>query len=104
MIGRNGETFDSVRDLILVDEESLKSLLAFLEIEPKEFRWVMEAINFRDLVLEKFDQLTNDFGCLGTPSRVVRLRCRIEIASSYQLAISASQSRSSPICSTTASR
>jgi hypothetical protein len=64
MIGRNGETVDSVRELILVDEESLKSLLAFLAAEPKEFRWVMEALRFRDLVLEQFDQLTNDFGRL----------------------------------------
>jgi hypothetical protein len=58
MIGRNGETAESIRDLILVDRDSLKALLAFLEIEPKEFRWVMESLRFRDLVLEKFNQLT----------------------------------------------
>jgi hypothetical protein len=58
MIGRNGETVDSIRDLVRVDRDSMKALLGFLAVHPKEFRWVMEALNFRDLVLEKFDHLT----------------------------------------------
>ena len=57
MICRNGETIDSVRDLILVDRDSLKALLAFLAAEPKEFRWVIESLQFRDLVLEQFERL-----------------------------------------------
>jgi hypothetical protein len=58
MIGRNGETVDSIRDLVRVDRDSMKALLGFLAVQPKEFRWVTEALNFRDLVLEKFDHLT----------------------------------------------
>src|SRR5262249_49021535 len=57
MIGRNGETVDSIRELIVVDPDSLKALLGFLAVQPKEFRWVMEALNFRDRVLEEFDRL-----------------------------------------------
>jgi len=57
MIGRNGETIDSIRELIAVDRDSLKSLLGFLAVHLKEFRWVMEGLQFRDLVLEEFDRM-----------------------------------------------
>src|SRR5262249_5218989 len=57
MIGRNGETLDSVRELTLVDPQSLKALRGFLAVQPKESPWVMEALHFRAVVLEKFNVL-----------------------------------------------
>ena len=58
MVGRNGETVDSVREVIRIDRESLKSLRGFAAIYPAESAWVREAIQFRGLILESFDQLT----------------------------------------------
>jgi hypothetical protein len=57
MIGRNGETVDSVRDLILVDPDSSRTPLAFLAVQPRELRWATKALQFRELVLAEFDRL-----------------------------------------------
>jgi hypothetical protein len=47
-IGRNGETADSMRELIRVDQESRKTLMDFAAAQPAESVWVLRTLEFRD--------------------------------------------------------
>jgi hypothetical protein len=56
-IGRNGETVDSVRELICLDPESHKILTNFAAAQPAESVWVLRVLEFRERVLEQFERL-----------------------------------------------
>jgi hypothetical protein len=56
-IGRNGETIDSVRELICLDPESRKVLENFAAAQPAESVWVLRVMEFRERVLEQFERL-----------------------------------------------
>jgi hypothetical protein len=56
-IGRNGETVDSMRELIRVDQESRKALMDFAAAQPEESVWILRTLEFRERVLEQFEQL-----------------------------------------------
>jgi len=59
-IGRNGETVDSMRELIRVDQESRKILMDFTAEQPAaESVWVLRALEFRERVLEQFERLVS---------------------------------------------
>jgi hypothetical protein len=58
-IGRNGETVDSIRELISLDQESRKILTDFAAAQPAEGVWVLRAIAFRERVLEQFERLVS---------------------------------------------
>ena len=58
-IGRNGETVDSVRELICLDQESRKILTDFAAAQPAEAVWVLRALEFRERVLEQFERLVS---------------------------------------------
>jgi hypothetical protein len=58
-IGRNGETIDSIRELISLDQESRKILTDFAAAQPAEGVWVLRAIEFRERVLEQFERLVS---------------------------------------------
>jgi hypothetical protein len=55
-IGRNGETVDSIRELICLDQENRKILTNFAAAYPEEV-WVLRALEFRERVLEQFERL-----------------------------------------------
>jgi hypothetical protein len=58
-IGRNGETVDSIRELIRVDQERRNALMDFAAAQPAESVWVLRTLEFRDMVLEKFERLVS---------------------------------------------
>jgi hypothetical protein len=60
-IGRNGETVESVRELICLDAESREVLQAFQAAHPEEV-WVLRALEFREKVLEQFERLVTVHG------------------------------------------
>jgi|GEM_PF-4084256 hypothetical protein len=57
LIGREGETPQSIRRLIGIDEHIAEALRRFAEIRPIESVWVNQAFEFRELVLQEFDAL-----------------------------------------------
>jgi hypothetical protein len=58
-IGRNGETADSMRELIRVDQESRKTLMDFAAAQPAESVWVLRTLEFRERVLREFERLVS---------------------------------------------
>jgi hypothetical protein len=57
LVGKTGETVQTIRDLILIDQRLEKILQTFVKSSPYETMWVLRAIQFRRLVLEEFNRL-----------------------------------------------
>lgn len=59
LIGRNGQTFQTVRDSIRPDEQLERSLFSFIGKNSPEAHSILEASEFRRLVLAEFDRLAS---------------------------------------------
>ncbi len=60
LVGKNGETVGSVRDLIGIDGRLERRLLAFIEWNRLDAPWVSGAMRYRALVLEEFNRLAKN--------------------------------------------
>jgi hypothetical protein len=62
LVGKNGETVDTVRDLIGIDGRLERKLLTFIERNRLDAPWVRDAMTFRAIVLEEFNRLAKNAG------------------------------------------
>jgi hypothetical protein len=58
MVGKNGDTVESLRELISVPPEIETLLQAYAQFHPVEGREIEMSLRFRERVLEEFEQLT----------------------------------------------
>jgi len=59
MIGRNGETVDSIRELIAVPPDIERTLRLFLRQYSEDSDGVERVLEFRKRVAQEFEQLTS---------------------------------------------
>jgi hypothetical protein len=57
MVGRNGETLESVRELIAVPSQTETKLLLFADENPEDAMWIGRVLQYRRRALEEFDRL-----------------------------------------------
>ena len=57
MIGRNGDTADSIRELIAVPPKIRASLLEYARHRPRAKRGILKVLNFRRRVAAEFERL-----------------------------------------------
>lgn len=57
MVGRNGDTVRSIRELIEVGREDQEWLRLFVAAFPEEREWVLQALELRRRILKEFDRL-----------------------------------------------
>jgi hypothetical protein len=57
MVGRNGDTVDSIRELITVPPGIERTLCLYLLRHPEDSDGVMRVLEFRSRVAEEFEQL-----------------------------------------------
>ncbi len=57
MVSRNGDTVDSIRELILVSPKTESWLLGQTRHSPRGRRGILKVLNFRRRVLAEFDKL-----------------------------------------------
>jgi hypothetical protein len=59
LVGRNGDTVDSIRELIAVPSDIERTLRLFLRQYPEDSDGVERVLEFRKRVAQEFEQLTS---------------------------------------------
>lgn len=66
MVGRNGETLESVRELIAVPSQTETKLLLFADRNPEDAMWIGRVLQYRRRVAEEFERLAADGAGIGS--------------------------------------
>lgn len=68
LVGKNGNTVESLFELIAIPQGVMKVLREYADSDPTEARWVESALRFRGAVGLEFEKLTAKKTGTGTPS------------------------------------